>query len=50
MTNGAAIGYMMIAAKACGLDEKKIKEIEHDMKLEMAMTTEEEAEEYYRNH
>ncbi|WP_179232952.1 hypothetical protein [Paenibacillus rigui] len=49
MTNGAAIGYMMLAAKSCGLDEKKIKELERDMYLEMDMTTEEEAEEYYRN-
>jgi hypothetical protein len=48
MTNGAAIGYMILAARACGLSETKIKEIEHDMYLEMDMTSEEEAEEVYR--
>lgn len=47
MTNAAAIGYMIIAAKNLKLDTKIIKQLESNMAYFMDMRTEEEAEEAY---
>jgi len=48
MTNAAAIGYMIKAAKQAKLDKKTIKQLEALMLEEMDFHTEEEAEkEYY---
>lgn len=49
MTNAAAIGYMILAAKYIGLPEKTIKFLEAGMKTEMDLTTEEEAEQAYKS-
>lgn len=49
MTNAAAIGYMILAAKDLKLDVKLIKQLEANMKYFMDMRTEEEAEEVYNN-
>jgi hypothetical protein len=49
MTNAAAIGYMILAAKDLKLDKEIIKQLEANMKYFMDMRSEEEAEEiYYR--
>jgi hypothetical protein len=48
MTNAAAIGYMIRAAKQAKLDYKTIKELEALMEEQMDFHTEEEAEETYR--
>jgi predicted solute-binding protein len=48
MTNAAAIGYMILAAKKMGMDEEKIKELATRMYYRMDEHTEEEAEEAYR--
>lgn len=47
MTNGAAIGYMILAVKHLGIDEF-IEKLKRAMDEEMNLTTEEEAEEVYR--
>jgi hypothetical protein len=48
MTNEAALGYMIIAARAAGLEEKIIKNLESEMQWAFDMKTESEAEESYR--
>jgi hypothetical protein len=49
MTNGAAIGYMIIAARRAGLDKETIDRLEAVMYLEMDRVTEGEAEYVYQN-
>lgn len=49
MSNQAAIGYMIIAARYLEMDEIKIMELAHEMRFSMDEYTEEEAEEVYRN-
>lgn len=49
MTNAAAIGYAIIAAKALGLNAKLIKQLETEMYHQMDFVSEDEAEEVYRN-
>ena len=49
MTNGAAIGYAIIAAKRLKLSEEMIKKLDRGMYEAMDEITEEEAEEVYRN-
>ena len=49
MTNGAAIGYMILASKKIGLDKETIEKLDMLMFQEMDMTTEDQAEEAYRN-
>lgn len=49
MTNSAAIGYMILAAKALNLDKDTIKKLERKMYEIMEFKTEEEAEEVYQN-
>jgi hypothetical protein len=49
MTNGAAIGYMILAAKSVGLDEDTIKKLDSAMYHAMDRTTEEESERVYQN-
>jgi len=49
MTNAAAIGYMIKAAKQAKLDKKIIKQLEVLMLEEMDFHTEEEAEQEYYN-
>ena len=44
MTNKAAIGYMMLAAKALGLDENIIKDLDYTMQAAMDQYTESQAE------
>jgi hypothetical protein len=48
MSNGAAIGYMIMAAKSLGIAIDDIKALEANMKYKMDMKTEEEAERVYR--
>jgi hypothetical protein len=48
VTNGAAIGYAILAAKAMGLTPKQISDLEGKMKVEMDFVTEDKAEEVYR--
>jgi len=47
MTNAAAIGYMILAAKDLKLDPKIIRQLESNMTYFMDMRTEEQAEETY---
>ena len=49
MTNAAAIGYAIMAAKAMGLGRDALKALESHMYYMMDEATEEEAEEVYRN-
>lgn len=50
MTNAAAIGYMLIAAKRyLGLDQETIRQLDQAMYRAMDTYTEEEAESEYRN-
>jgi len=49
MNNSATIGYMILAARKVGLQEKEIKAIEREMQLQMDCKTEGEAEVSYRN-
>ncbi len=49
MTNGAAIGYMIRAAKKADIDEKTIRLLEAFMLEQMDFHTEEEAEQTYCN-
>lgn len=48
MTNAAAIGYMILAAKVLGLPRETIRKLEHAMYYEMDFTDEEAAEKAYR--
>lgn len=48
MTNGAAIGYMIRAAKQAALPKETIKLLEALMTEQMDFHTEEEAEQTYR--
>ena len=49
MTNAAAIGYAILAAKRLGLDEVTIKKLDRAMYQEMDVTHEKTAEEAYRS-
>ena len=49
MTNEAAIGYMILAAKDLGLDKKVINQLEDNMKYFMDLKTVSEAEKAYKN-
>ncbi|WP_193708402.1 hypothetical protein [Alkalibaculum sporogenes] len=49
MNNGEAIGYMILAAKALGLDEKAIKNLEREMNNQMDMRSESYAYTAYCN-
>ena len=49
MTNGAAIGYMILAAKQAAIPHETIKLIEALMKEQMDFHSEEEAERTYNN-
>ena len=48
MTNGAAIGYAIIAAKWIGLTDEQIKKLDRAMYEAMDKTTEEHAEKVYQ--
>lgn len=48
MTNDAAIGYMILAAKDLGLDKEVISQLEENMKYFMDVKTESEAEKAYK--
>jgi hypothetical protein len=48
VTNAAAIGYAIMAAKNLDLDKETIKQIEAEMKYCMDTWTEERAEDVYR--
>lgn len=48
MNNSAAIGYMILAAKALGLDKKTIEQLDAAMTYHMDIHTEHEAEQVYR--
>lgn len=47
MTNGSAIGYAILALKALGFQDEEIRKIESEMRYQMDMKTEDEAEEAY---
>lgn len=49
MTNGAAIGYMITAAKRLGLTDEQIRKLDRAMYEAMDEFTEDEAEIVYRN-
>ena len=49
MTNGAAIGYMIRAAKQAGLDEETIKTLETLMEEQMDFYDEQQAELSYQS-
>ena len=49
MTNGAAIGYALLAARRIGIAYDRLVQLEELMREEMDHTTEEEAEEVYQN-
>lgn len=49
MNNAAAIGYAIMAAKNLDLDKETVKQLEYEMKYQMDMRAEEEAENVYRN-
>ena len=49
MTNEAAIGYMILAAKDLDLNKEIIRQLEQNMKYFMDRKTEEEAEKVYTN-
>lgn len=48
MTNAAAIGYMILAAKQLDFDYEMTKCLENLMIQEMDITTEDEAEDVYK--
>jgi len=48
MTNGAAIGYMIMAAQALSLDHKIIQDMESIMSEQMDFYSEEQAEHVYQ--
>lgn len=47
MTNSAAIGYAILAAKEMGLDKKTIDRLENYMRRTMDLKSEHEAEKAY---
>lgn len=49
MTNGAAIGYAIIAAKRIGFTEELIRNLDRTMYEAMDEYTEDEAEKEYQN-
>lgn len=49
LTNEAALGYMIIAAKAVGIKPSGIEKLEISMREAMDEKTEEEAEEAYKS-
>lgn len=49
MTNKAAIGYMILAAKVLKMDDYDIRQLENEMISQMDENTEEEAEKEYKN-
>ena len=49
MTNGAAIGYMIMAAQALDIDRKVIRDMEHMMHEKMDFYDEEHAERVYQS-
>jgi hypothetical protein len=49
MNNESALGYMILAAKELKLDKDIIKQLEAEMKYQMDMYTESEAEQAYNN-
>jgi hypothetical protein len=49
MTNGAAIGYAILASKRLGLTLEQIRQLDRAMYEAMDEYTEEEAEEVYQN-
>ena len=49
MTNGAAIGYMIMAALALDIDRKVIRDMEHMMYEKMDFYDEEHAERVYQS-
>lgn len=49
MTNAACIGYAILAGKAMGLTHKQLQDLERSMRSVMDFTTEEDAEEAYKN-
>jgi len=50
MTNGAAIGYAMIALDNLGYSNEDIRAVEREMYRVMDDKTEEEAERHYQSH
>lgn len=48
MNNGSAIGYMILAARALGIDKDIIKKLESEMTYQMDMKTEDQAETVYQ--
>jgi uncharacterized membrane protein YqiK len=48
MTNNAAVGYMIMSAKALKIDQEMIEALELVMEEMMDLYTESEAEEVYR--
>jgi hypothetical protein len=49
MTNGEAIGYMILAGKALRIDPKIIKRFEAEMKYQMDMKGEAQAKKTYES-
>ncbi len=49
MTNETAIGYMILAARSLGIDQKMINDLEEEMAEMMDLKTESEAEKAYKN-
>jgi hypothetical protein len=49
MTNAAAIGYAILAAKALGMSNEELRRLEYVMYRLMDEVTEETAEDEYRN-
>lgn len=49
MTNSEAIGYMILAGKALEIDQDIIKALEHEMKYQMDMKSEEQAQKVYES-
>lgn len=50
MTNGEAIGYMILAGKALRIDPKIIKQFEAEMKYQMDMKGEQQARKAYESY
>jgi hypothetical protein len=49
MTNSAAIGYMILAARRIHLTAQQEEKLENAMRAEMDFNTEEEAEDAYKS-
>jgi hypothetical protein len=47
MTNGAVIGYMILAARDLGMSEHDIRRLENSMRRQMDLKTEAEAKREY---